>query len=121
MALCLGILSWRPAEPDLEEEGVDDGSSRRYRPRRAALGCPQDRSRHSAREAPLQWMFHVTWSMRPGKRNPGQEGRLGKIRLLCGSAWGRVAVPGEPDLIYVELLIKPEAPRLGRSWYPGLA
>lgn len=85
----------------------------RYRPRRAASRCPQDRFWHSAPEAPLWWTLHVSWSTRPGESNLGQEGRLGRICLLLGSTWETVAVPGEPDLIYVELLMKPEAPRLG--------
>lgn len=51
---------------------------------RAASRCPRDRFWHSAPEAPLWWMFHVTWSMRPGKSNLGQEGRLGKI--CCSTA-----------------------------------
>lgn len=97
---------------DLEEEGVEKGQQRgagNVEP--AWEGGPQDHLWRGA-EASFWWTIHVTWSLKVRKSNLGQGERSG----LDLPAQRDVASPREarPHLCVVPL-IKPEAPRLGRS------
>ena len=94
-ALCLGILSWKLREYNLEEEAVERDHHRGTgNAEQVPRGKLQGHLWLDAKEDPLGGP-----SLSPGAVRPirARERGWGKI---CGTP-GRVAVPGEPDFISV--------------------
>lgn len=108
-AFCWVILSWRPAGNDLEEEGVENGLSQRYKKFRAGAPGGYWGGGTSRTAVGVAWhpggLSLVAFVMPPAAARPGRVSRArgrgwSRACLLLGSAQGRVAVPREPDLIY---------------------
>lgn len=109
-------MTWRRREwRRVPREGLETQSQPRRETRRTTSGMMP--------RSPLSGGLSMSpGAIRPGKVAWAREKDRGRICLLSGSPWGRVAVPTKLDLIYVLCLslIKPEAPRLGKGWCPGL-
>lgn len=128
-AFCWVILSWRLAGNDLEEEGVENGLSQRYKKFR--VGAPGGGVGEGGPAGPplawrgtqgtsLWWACHATCSSKTRKSERGQGERLEQnlpARWQC--PWeGGCPTGARPHLCAVPLM-KPEAPSLGRGWPLG--